>query len=163
MEKLEKNSKYLFILSLLIYTPISIWNTIMSARELARENLGDAINMMAEYEKMAVGIGIVGTAIFIVLAYFIYRAIYRKINRENEYMIARFKDVFFLNMAVLYAGGTIVMLLNRFIISGIGIPILPIALGIKILLLIGLNSMIIEGEENRPVANTAAFSVLALF
>lgn len=165
MHKLEKNSKYLFLLSLLAYLPLLAWNTIRVIKVMEEEIALDSTDEISidGLRNISGAFSVLGALILILLAYLIFRFIFKKINSENEQMIARFNSIFFLNMSVLNLAKIIVLLLSIFILNDLEMTILPISIVIKALLLLGLNTVLIEGEENRPVANTVALTFLALF
>lgn len=163
MKSLEKNSKLVFFMFVIGYLVFKIYMSMNITNELMQSDAGGIAEGMGMIRGVTLGFSIIGTVVFVVATYIIYRSVYKKINRDNQTMIDRFRGVYFSNMAMLYIGSIIALFLSSFVFKGQTVLPLTIGIAVKLFLITGLNFILLDSEDSRIVPNMAAFGVLSLF
>lgn len=163
MGKFEKNSKWAFALALIAYLAFKVYVAVSLMEEAFVDVAGSVPEEMGMIRNFSIVGGIIGTVVFVVATYFIYRAIYRNINRDNPEMLERFQGIYFSNMTMLYIGSIVALVISSFVLKNQ--VLLPSVIGIviKLFLILGINFILIDGENSRMVPNMATLGVLALF
>lgn len=163
MGKFEKNSKLAFALALIAYLAFKVYVAVSLMEEAFVDVAGSVPEEMGMIRNFSIVGGIIGTVVFVVATYFIYRAVYRNINRENPEMLERFQGIYFSNMTMLYIGSIVALVISSAVLKNQ--VLLPSVIGIviKLFLILGINFILIDGENSRMVPNMATLGVLALF
>lgn len=163
MKSFEKNSKLVFFMFVIGYLVFKIYMSMNITNELMQSDTGGIAEGMGMIRGVTLGFSIIGTVVFVVATYFIYRAVYKKINSDNQIMVDRFQGIYFSNMAMLYIGSIIALFLSSFVFKDQTVLPLTIGIAVKLFLITGLNFILLDGEDNRMVPNMAVFGALSLF
>lgn len=163
MKSFEKNSKLIFFMGMIAYLVFKLYMSMNITDELLQGEAGGLTEGIGMIKVVALVFGVLGTIVFVVATYFIYKAIYKKINGDNQIMLERFKGIYFSNMAMLYIGSIIALFLSSFIFEGQTMLPITIGIAVKLFLIMGLNFILIDGEDSRIAPNMATFALLSLF
>ncbi len=168
MKSLERNSKKAFIVSIIAYLVFKTYNAInfFNTEMQGMSEVNEELKKVGQGGKIfVIAISIITTVLFILITYFICKGIFNSINKENTEMLERFSGIYFSNMTILYLFSIILIFLSTYLSDASWSRFFIIG-GIKVLIAIGINLLLLDKEEDpdiRLVPNIVLFAVVFLF